>query len=102
MLDILLGTGVPINSTSFMFAMVVGSAIAAVIIATNFLSFRQRSTNAASIISVVLLVTAAMVTNVTIGLRYTIRSPARMLRSPGRSSLSAWACSSFSPFFARR
>jgi len=60
--------------------MVVGSAIAAVLIAINLLSFRHRSTNLASIISVVLLLAAVMVTNVTVGLRY--ESHPGMLRSP--------------------
>src|SRR4051794_29547033 len=65
-----LASGTPMNSTTFMLAMVVGSAIAAVLIATNLLSMRHRSTNLPSIISVVLIVAAAMVTNVTMGLRF--------------------------------
>jgi len=75
----LLAAGVPINSTTLMLTMVAGSAIAAVLIAANLLSMRHRSTNLPSIIAVILVIAAVMVTIVTTLLNY--GSKPGMLRS---------------------
>src|SRR4051794_688078 len=79
MLDFL-SADMRITSDWFMFSMVVNAAISAVIIAVNVLSFRHRSTNLASIVSVILLLAASMFSNVTVGLRHNT-GPGVLLRS---------------------
>lgn len=66
----LLSAGLPVNSATFMFAMVMMASVAAVLIAFNLLSLKHHSTNRLSVLSAVLLLVGIMVNNTGIGANY--------------------------------